>query len=59
MRSHIFVIMALTWFFLVAGASAVTTELDAQPALTGVPPVCSTDAECDAWDLERGIVAWT
>ena len=27
--------------------------------VTGVPPVCSTDAECEAYDLARGIVAWT
>lgn len=29
------------------------------PQVTGVPPVCSTDAECEAYDLARGIVAWT
>lgn len=29
------------------------------PQVTGVPPVCSTDAECDAYDLARGIAAWT
>jgi hypothetical protein len=56
---RIVVVIALAWFFLVAGATAVTTELDAAASLTGVPPVCSTDAECEAYDLERGIVAWT
>jgi hypothetical protein len=56
---RIVVVIALAWFFLVAGATAVTTELDAAQPLTGVPPVCSTDAECEVYDLERGIVAWT